>query len=233
MAEKSEVFSAAESARSAGFGMQSQPTVRAHSTRDLLEIAIVFACIMVAVWTPAGEWNSFFSIMASACVVAFAIAGRFGARDLGLTRPLASVGQILAIGAVLCGLIALIGLPLRFAGPGWNVPLSRSWQYAIWALEQEFILQSIFFVRLQAMLGSRRAVFAAAALFAVAHIPSPLLTLLAFCGAIVFCELFRRWRNLYPIGIIHSALGLTIAASMPDHWLHHMRVGVGYLTLHR
>jgi hypothetical protein len=228
MAEKSEVFYGAESIDS----RSALPGVIETQGRDLTEIVMVFLCIVIAVWTPQGNLNAFFSIAAAACVVAFAIVGRWGARDLGLTRPLTGVLPILLSGGTLCGLLALIGLPLRVAGPGWNVPLSRSWQYAIWALEQEFILQSIFFLRLEAMLGSRRAVFAAATLFALVHIPSPLLTLLAFSGGIVFCELFRRWRNLYPVGIIHAALGLTIASSLPDHWLHHMRVGIGYLTLH-
>ena len=236
MAEKSEVFSLESSRVPAGGEVQSQgqfsASVGAHSRRDLLEIAAVFACIMVAIWTPPGKLNSIFSIVASACVVAFAITGRWGRGELGLTRPLAGAGSILLTGAILCGLIALIGVPLRFRGPGWGVPLTRSWQYGIWALEQEFILQSIFFLRLEQMLGSRRAGFVAATLFAVAHIPSPVLTLLAFAGGLVFCELFRRWRNLYPLGIIHGALGLTIAASLPDHWLHHMRVGIGYLILH-
>jgi membrane protease YdiL (CAAX protease family) len=236
MAEKSEVFSAAESRSSAGGTVQSQrqfsAQVEAYSRRDLLEIAIVFACIMTAIWTPPGKLNSIFSIVASACVVAFAITGRWGAGELGLTRPFAGLVSILLTGAILCGLIAVIGVPLRFQGPGWGVPLTRSWQYGIWALEQEFILQSIFFVRLERWLGSRRAEFVAATLFAVAHIPSPALTALAFSGGLVFCELFRRWRNLYPLGIIHGALGLTIAASLPDHWLHHMRVGIGYLIFH-
>jgi membrane protease YdiL (CAAX protease family) len=98
-------------------------------------------------------------------------------------------------------------------------------------LVQEFILQSIFFVRLEAVFGGGRAVLLATALYAAAHVPSPLLTFLAFLGGLVFCEAFRRWRNLYPIGLIHAALGLTIAASLPDKWLHHMRVGIGYLTL--
>ena len=236
MAEKSEFFSAAESTVSAG-GKRQSPSraaaqAEAHSRRDLLEIAIVFAAIMVAIWTPPGKLNSIFSIVASACVVAFAVAGRWGAGELGLRSPLAGLGATLLTGAILSGLIALIGLALRFAGPGWGVPLTRSWQYGIWALEQEFILQSIFFVRLEPRLGSGRAVFAAATLFAVAHIPSPVLTILAFSGGVVFCELFRRWRNLYPLGIIHGALGLTIATSLPDHWLHHMRVGIGYLILH-
>jgi membrane protease YdiL (CAAX protease family) len=112
------------------------------------------------------------------------------------------------------------------------LPLSRSWQYLVWALAQEFILQGIFFVRLESLLGSRRAVLAAAGLFAIAHLPSPVLTALSLLGGILFCELFRRFRNLYPLGIIHGALGLTIAASLPDRWLHHMRVGIGYLRFH-
>jgi hypothetical protein len=228
MAEKSEVFSSAESMDSRPFSTH----IDAHYRRDLLEIAVVFGCILIAVWTPQGKANAFFSMVAAACVVAFAIVGRWGARDMGLTRPGAGLGYILAAGAVLCGVIALIGIPLRLSGAGNPLPLSRSWQYSFWALQQEIILQSIFFLRLEPMLGSRRAVIAAASLFAIVHIPSPILTVLSFCGGILFCELFRRWRNLYPLGIIHGALGLTIAASLPDRWLHHMRVGIGYLMLH-
>jgi hypothetical protein len=229
MGEKSEVFCRAEVSDS---HVVAAPVMTSYR-RDLLEIAVVFGCILVAVWAPPGRVNAFFSIVTAACVVAFAVAGRWRALELGLKRPLAGAGYILLSGAVLCGAVALIGVPLRFAGVAYSVPLGRSWQYAIWALQQEFILQSIFFVRLEAMLGARRAVIAAAALFSLVHIPSLALTLLSFCGGIVFCELFRRFRNLYPLGIVHGALGLTIAASLPDKWLHHMRVGIGYLTLHR
>ena len=199
--------------------------------RDLIEIAIVFTLIAVAIWTRPGHGQLLVSVLAMACVVAFAFAGRWSAAELGLTKPTEAAGSILLAGAAACGTIVLAGFALRnLYGPGYNVPLSRSWKYAIWALEQEFILQSIFFVRLEQVIGSRRAVLWAAALFALVHIPSPLLTALSFPGGLLFCELFRRWRNLYPIGIIHAALGLTIAASFPDRWLHHMRVGIGYLT---
>jgi membrane protease YdiL (CAAX protease family) len=200
--------------------------------RSVLEISLVFGLILVAVWTPQGRLNGLVSIVAAACVVGFAVAGDWTLPQLGLTRPLAGAGYMLAAGAVLCLTVMLIAIPLRFAGAGYGLPWSRSWQYAIWSLEQEFILQSIFFVRLESVLGTRPAVIAAASLFAVAHLPSPVLTLLAFVGGILFSEFFRRWRNLYPLGIIHGALGLTIAASLPDKWLHHMRVGIGYLTTH-
>jgi hypothetical protein len=48
----------------------------------------------------------------------------------------------------------------------------------------------------------------------------------------LFCEMFRRYRNIFPLGLVHAVLGLTIAASLPDSLLHHMRVGLGYLTYH-
>lgn len=140
--------------------------------------------------------------------------------------------MILLSGALCCGLIATLGFALKSFGPTYHVPWLASTAYVVWSLVQEFILQSVFFLRFEALLGPRRAVFAAAGVFAVAHLPSPVLTVLSMIGGMVFCELFRRYRNLYPIGLIHGALGLTIAASLPDHWLHHMRVGVGYLAIH-
>lgn len=228
MGEKTEVFCDAAVGDSQVFA----PPVEANYPRDLLEIIAVFGSILVAVWTPPGRLNAFFSVVAAACVIAFAVVGRRGARELGLTRPLVGAGYMLLAGAILCAVIALIGIPLRSAGAAYAVPLSRSWQYGFWALQQEFILQSIFFLRLEAILGPRGAVIAAASLFALVHIPSLILTVLSFCGGLLFCELFRRWRNLYPLGIVHGALGLTVAASLPDKWLHHMRVGIGYLRIH-
>jgi CAAX prenyl protease-like protein len=198
--------------------------------RDLLEITLVFGCILAAIWTPLGPLNSGFVILAMLCVLAFAICGRWSASQMGLTRPLTGAGKIILIGGVSCMIIVLIGVPLRHAGPGYRVPWPQAAGYAFWALQQEFILQAIFFLRFEALLSSRRAVFASASVYAVAHLPSPILAALSLFGGMLFCELFRRWRNLYPIGLIHAALGLTIAASMPDKWMHHMRVGIGYLT---
>jgi len=200
------------------------------SARNPLEIALVFALILAAVWTPQGRLNSFFSITAAVCAIGVVLAGRWGPHEMGLTQPMAGAAKILLAGIALCGVIGATGFALRSIGPGYPIPLSRSWQYAIWALVQEFILQSIIFIRLESVLGSRRAMFWAASLYAVAHIPNPVLTALSFFGGLLFCELFRRDRNLFPLGIIHAALGLTIAASFPDRWLHHMRVGIGYLS---
>jgi hypothetical protein len=230
MVEKSELISPLQT-------KQTEPDRRcelssARPARTLTEIALVFGLILSAIWTPQGQLNRSISIVAALCVVGLAITGDWTPSELGLTRPRRGAAAILLTGAILCGTILLVGTALRFAGAGNALPWSRSWQCVLWALEQEFILQSIFFVRLASVFGARRGVILAAALFSIAHLPSPVLTLLSFVGGIVFSDLFRRFRNLYALGVIHGALGLTIAASMPDTWLHHMRVGLGYLTSH-
>ena len=114
------------------------------------------------------------------------------------------------------------------ANPTWP-NLRLAWQYVIWALLQEFMLQSFFFNRFEELYGSSAAVWMASTLFAAAHLPSPILTTATLVGALFFCEMYRRYRSLYFLGIVHGMLGLTVAITMPDSLLHHMRVGIGYL----
>jgi|ERR1700733_9938379 len=196
---------------------------------NLQQVAIVFALIMIAVWTPQGRVNTVVSLLAAFCIVWFTVRSHRSVRELGLVGPRSGAAAILALGALMVAAIVMAGLLMHKLGPPQPTPWRRTWQYAIWSLQQEFILQSFFFVRLESVLGDRRAAPCAALLFCIAHIPNPLLTVLSFVGGLIFCELFRRYRNLYPLGVIHAALGLTIAAGLPDHLLHHMRVGLGYL----
>jgi membrane protease YdiL (CAAX protease family) len=196
---------------------------------NLQQVGIVFALIMIAVWTPQGRVNAIVTLLAAFCIVWFTVCGQYSVRELGLAQPSSGVFAILAVGTLMVAAIVVAGALMHNLGPAQPVPWKRAWQYAIWSLQQEFILQSFFFVRLESVLGGRRAAVRAALLFCIAHIPDPALTLLSFIGGLVFCELFRRYRNLYPLGVVHATLGLTIAASLPDSLLHHMRVGLGYL----
>jgi membrane protease YdiL (CAAX protease family) len=195
----------------------------------LFQVGLVFGFIMVAVWTPQGRFNTIVSLLTMLCIVWFTVRSRYSARELGLVRPGSGVIATLVSGACMIVAVVVAGSVMHRFGSAQQLPWRRAWQYAIWALEQEFILQSFFYVRLESLSGSRRAVWGAAVLFSSAHLPSPVLTFLSFVGGLLFCELFRRYRNIFPLGLIHAALGLTIAETLPDSLLHHMRVGLGYL----
>ncbi len=128
--------------------------------------------------------------------------------------------------------VVIVGGTLALGLP---VPANASWpqlhsivEYAVWALVQQFILQAFFFVRLETLLGGKRAVLLSSLLFASTHWPNPVLTVGTLLGALFFCEAFRRYRNLIPLGVVHAALGITLAECIPDQLLHHMRVGIGY-----
>jgi membrane protease YdiL (CAAX protease family) len=167
-------------------------------------------------------------------VLVTAFRGPYSPREMGLTIPSAKavtwiVGAGLILAIALWFFAALMGAN---AAPTHAMPLRTAWQYAIWAFLQQFMLQSFFFVRLESLLGSRRAVFATTILFAAAHIPNPILTIGSFFAGLFFCEMFRRYRNIFPLGVVHVILGLTMAASVSDALLHHMRVGIGYLQFH-
>lgn len=205
---------------------------RAAGLANWIQVGLVFTLIIVAVWTPQGRLNTVVSLLAVFFILLFTIRDGYSAQELGLSRPAAGATVMLGGGPLIVFALAVGGLLMANLGPSHPVPWSRSWQYAIWALQQQFILQSFFYLRLESLLGSRRAVLAATLLFASAHIPSPALTGMSFIGGLFFCEMFRRYRNIYPLGLIHAALGLVIAASFPDRWLHHMRVGLGYLLYH-
>ena len=165
-------------------------------------------------------------------VFVFVLVDRSSLHRMGLGLP-ATIGASLVLAISFATALILI-LLIHWAGgqipanPTWP-NLHLAWEYFMWAMLQEFILQSFVFTRCEELFGSSAAVWMAATLFAAAHLPSPILTTFTLIGGLFFCEMFRRYRSIYPIGVVHAILGLTIAVTMPDSLLHNMRVGIGYL----
>jgi hypothetical protein len=210
-----------------------QDNARAVNRASWLPIALTFAAVMAAVWSPDGIVKVLWMSLATVCVFVFTFVGRYTLEELGLARPQAgNSARILGAGALLALAIAAIAAFTPHLGPPRALPIHGLWFYAIWALLQQFLLQSFFYVRLEALAGRRWAIPIAATLFATAHVPNPVLTPVTFVGALFFTEMFRRYRTIYALAAVHSLLGLTIAATFSDHLLHHMRVGLGYITFH-
>jgi len=198
-----------------------------------LQIAVVYGLIEAALWTPVGPVNTLCIALATVCILLFAFGGRFSAQQMGIAPPpAAGSGWIVLGGAFLAAMIPLCALLGRGSGPSHVLPFRQAGQYAIWALAQQFVLQSFFYIRIESVLGGKPAVLVTAVLFGAAHIPSPILCLASFIGALFFCETFRRFRNIFPLGVVHAGLGLVLAATFSDSVLHHMRVGMGYVRFH-
>ncbi|HYW37814.1 MAG TPA: CPBP family intramembrane glutamic endopeptidase [Terriglobales bacterium] len=205
------------------------------------QIIIAFLFLEFALWAPTLEirnrWAAIAAITILVLVLVNVLIGvlmdRPSLARLGLGLPkLSGFGVVLGIGlATVVSVLILVSwaggqIP---ANPTWFPNLQSAWGYVIWALLQEFLLQSFFFNRCEELYGSSAAVWMASTLFGAAHLPNPVLTTATFIGALFFCEMFRRYRCIYSLAIVHAMLGLTIALTTPDSLLHHMRVGIGYL----
>jgi|SRR5271165_1092113 len=200
------------------------------------QIVLGYLFLEFSLWEPNLRTRYRWAGVAALTIIVLALVDRPSVRRLGLGLP-SGYGA-----GVVLGLSVAAALTLMFAvhWAGGEIPanptwpnLHLAWQYLIWALIQEFMLQSFFFTRLEELYSSSTALWIAATLFAAAHLPSPVLTPFTFVGALFFCEMFRRYRSIYVIGVVHALLGLTLSLTMPDSMLHHMRVGIGYLKYSR
>jgi hypothetical protein len=195
------------------------------------QIIIAFLFLEFSLWEPKMHTRNRWIAASAAAILLFTLIDRPSLERLGLRLP-KTFGASMVLGISFAGILVM-ALSVYWAGgaipasPTWPT-VHVAWQYLIWALLQEFMLQSFFFTRCERLFGGQKAVWVAASLFAMAHLPSPVLTTFTLLGALFFCEMFRRYRSIYPLGVVHAMLGLTIAATMPDSVLHHMRVGIAY-----
>lgn len=196
------------------------------------QIVIVFLLLELALWAPTNHWRNRWALAAMGTLLALVLIDRPSLQRLGLRLP-KTFGASVVLGLGFAG-VMLMMLFVHWAGG--QIPINQTWPavqsvwgYVIWSLMQEFILQSFFFTRWEELYGGPAAVWIAATLFAAAHLPSPVLTTATLIGALFFCEMYRRFRSVYTVGVVHAMLGLTIAVTTPDSLLHHMRVGIGYL----
>jgi membrane protease YdiL (CAAX protease family) len=201
--------------------------------RDLFEIAIVYAAVLLVFWTPR-PWQYLLWAVTAALIAASIFQTFDGLKHLGLCRGdlSGSLWAVAASMAVASAAVAMAGLMHTLHLPGTPGSFIRcTFTYALWATIQQLVLQCFFLSRLLRLLGDATwAAVAAAILFAVAHLPSPILTLITLICGLAACLFFLRYRSLYPLAAAHAILGLSIAITVPAPVDHNMSVGLAYIT---
>ncbi len=194
------------------------------------EVAVGFALVQAALWTE-GAARSVLTFAAATAIAVAVSLERPSLPDVGLAR--AGLGRSAWVVAATAGLAGILLLAGWLAGssryPFQSPVLVHFAAYLPWSLAQQFAAQSFFYRRLEALLGSKKAVGVAALLFSAAHLPNPVLAPATLAAGLLFSELFRRYRNLYPLAVAHALLAIAIAVAVPDHLHRHMHVGIGYL----
>jgi membrane protease YdiL (CAAX protease family) len=204
--------------------------------RDLMELCIGYAWILLVIWTSRPLQRLLYYIAIAVLLGIFWISFEgwavMGLRTTNLLHSLWIVGvALLMAGAAVFLAIQFHTLhvsdgPARF--------LKTYWGYAAWSFVQQVLLLDFFLSRFLRLLPAKKsAVIATAGIFALAHVPNPILTPLTLLWGIAACLLFLRYRNLYPLAIAHAIFGICLAITVPGPVSHNMRVGLGYLQYRR
>ena len=202
------------------------------SNRDLVELIVGFAGIIIILWLPTHQ-QLIFGPIALLVPLVLVLLRRPTLNELGLgLRGFVASLWILPATVALMVAAVLLAKKIGTFHPLYNADLAHVYGYVLWTMYQQFLLQDYFMPRLTRLLSSNAAIAAAAVLFAIAHLPNLSLVVATLVWGAVSCWLFRRHRNLYMLGLAQGLLGLCFAICVPDAVHHHMRVGLGYFHYH-
>ena len=199
------------------------------SARDLVELIFGYGLILFVLWTPEFP-QRVLSPVAFIITLAVVLWRRPSLDDLGIgRRDLARSLWILPAAILLAIASLLVARKIGTLHPLYKGDFKHVAGYILWTLYQQFLLNDYFMPRLTRLLGSENsAVGLAAVLFAAAHLPNLPLTGATLLWGAISCALFRRYHNLYALGLAQGVLGLCFAVCVPDALHHHLRVGLGY-----
>lgn len=201
-------------------------------TRALFELSLAYSLVLLVIWTPGPIQRALYLVtvvtLAAILALSFESAKSIGIRRTNLLR---SLWIVLAAALVATFLIVIaIRLHTLNAPHGFSHFIARYWGYAIWAFIQQVLLLDVFLRRFLILIPSPRlAALATALIFALAHLPNPILTPITFFWGFISCLLFLHYRNIIPLAIAHATLGITLAITMPSPLIRNMRVGLGCL----
>jgi membrane protease YdiL (CAAX protease family) len=212
------------------------PAPASSNIRDSWRIAVGYVLILAVLWSPRPTQRPLY-ILAVLFIVADTWMSFEGWRAMGLRRTnfLRSL-WVPAVALAVASLAVLAALHEQTLHPlgGPMVYVRNFWGYAMFAFAQQWLMQGFFLLRFLRLFSTGRvAAMAAATLFALAHLPNPILTALTLIWGLAACFVFLRYRNLYTLAITHAILGICLAITVPGPVTRNMRVGLGYLTYPR
>jgi len=105
----------------------------------------------------------------------------------------------------------------------------RYFSLPLWALFQQYALNGFINRRAQIAFGmGAKSVGLVAVVFALLHLPNPLLAILTLIGGLIWAAAYQRQPNLFALALSHALVSLTLALNISPDLLNSLRVGFKY-----
>jgi membrane protease YdiL (CAAX protease family) len=106
---------------------------------------------------------------------------------------------------------------------------ARYFSLPLWALFQQYALNGFINRRAQLALGKGlNSIALVAFVFALLHLPNPLLAIVTFMGGLIWAAVYQRQPNLFALALSHTVVSITLALSISPNLLNSLRVGFKY-----
>ena len=205
------------------------------SWRAGAEAAIVFSLILAYIWrlhfSHPYSWLPILLLVVLSHLYHGETLEKLGFRWGNAHRPFRELSVALVLVAVALLIPGLIFNTIRDVS--WRVALSGFALYCVWGLFQQYVLNGFFVNRFAAFLPNRSGAVpvVAGVLFSLAHLPNWFLMIFSLAGGYVCAAIYRKYRNLYFLGLAHGVIGFLIYLVAPDTISHHLYVGPKWFSM--